>query len=109
MRVWDIASGNLVREALAGSEFGFITDVKMRKVKTKRHFLKLGRPSGGGRLLITELLPGGGVEDIDDDTVGVAYFTGPQTIISMRRHGTTICVGCEGGAVCILRARFLAV
>ena len=38
----------------------------------------------------------------------VACFKAPQKIISMRCVGATICVGCYGGAVCILSAPFLA-
>ena len=63
----------------------------------------------GDELLITELVPHGGVEEIEDGATPVASFRAPQRIISMRCHGATICVGCEGGVVCILQAPFLGV
>ena len=38
----------------------------------------------------------------------MASFKAPQPITSVRSHGATICVGCEGGTVCILQAPILA-
>jgi len=40
--------------------------------------------------------------------LAVACFKAPQYISSVRYNGANICVGCEGGAVCILPAPFLA-
>jgi hypothetical protein len=39
----------------------------------------------------------------------VACFKAPGDIAHVRCHGATICVGCESGAVCILRAPFLEI
>ena len=104
-RFWDIASGKEVRQ-VPGSEFAFGEGAGMTERKTNRHFLW----AVGNELLITELLPHGGLEEMEDGTAPVAsFFKAPQPIASVRCHGATICVGCEGGAVCILQARFLAV
>jgi len=100
---WDIASGKEVRQ-VAGSEFAFGTGAAMRQLNTNRHFLK----AIGRTLVITEL-PHGGAGSIEEGGAPVAFFKAPQWITSVRCHGATICVGCEGGAVCILQARFLAV
>ena len=68
--------------------------------QTKRHSLK----TSNDMLLITELLHGGE----EDGAARVACFRAPQYIESMHCRGTTICLGCGGGAVCILQAPFLA-
>ena len=88
---------------VAGSEFAFV-DAPPNTRRTNQHFLT----AVGDTLLITKLLPHGGAEDIEDGAVPVASFQAPQTIRSVRCHGTTICVGCEGGALCFLQAPFLA-
>jgi len=38
----------------------------------------------------------------------VACFKAPEKITSVRCYGGSICVGCGGGAVCVLQAPFLA-
>ena len=43
-----------------------------------------------------------------DAASAVACFKAPQPISSVRCNGSNICVGCRGGAVCILQAPFLA-
>jgi hypothetical protein len=43
-----------------------------------------------------------------DAASAVACFKAPQPINSVRCNGSNICVGCSGGAVCILQAPFLA-
>jgi len=100
---WDIASGKEVRQ-VPRSEFVFGEGAAMTGLNTNRHFLE----ARGDKLLITELLPHGGAEDMEDDAAPVAFFKAPQPIASVRCHGATICVGCTGGAVCILQAPFLA-
>ena len=75
-----------------------------KQQQTDRHFLEAGDRSD--TLLITELRPDGGVED---GAKPVACFRAPQLIQALHCRGTTICVGCWGGAVCILQAPFLAV
>ena len=104
VRFWDIASGKEVRH-VAGSEFAFGEGAAGTMQWTNHHLLK----ATGDTLLITERLPHGGAGGIEVDGVPVAFFKAPQWITSVRCHGATICVGCEGGAVCILQARFLAI
>ena len=101
---WDIASGKEVRQ-VAGSEVAFGEGADRTEERTNHHLLT----AFGDELLITALVPYGSVEEIDDDATPVASFKAPQFITSVRRHGATICVGCAGGAVCILQAPFLAV
>ena len=113
VRFWDIASGKQVRQ-VAASEFAFVAGAEMREHTTNRHLLK----AYGDTLLITKLVPDGGAEHIgaigaDRPFHGpvaapVASFKAPQSIHSVQCHGATICVGCVGGAVCILSAPFLA-
>ena len=104
MRFWDIASGKEVRQ-VDGSEFDFGEGADRTEESTNHHLLT----AFGDELLITALVPHGGVEEIEDDATPVASFKAPQPITSVRCHGATICVGCEGGLVCILQAPFLAV
>lgn len=110
---WDIASGKEVRR-VAASEFAFGAGAEMSEHRTNHHLLK----AFGDSLLITELPPHDGAGGFEDGAVGVwgiedaepvASFTAPERITSVQCHGATICVGCEGGAVCILQAPFLAV
>jgi len=102
VRFWDIASGKEVRQ-VAGSKFAFGEGAERTELNTNRHFLKASK----GTLLITEL-PHGGAGGIEHGGAPVACFKAPQWITSVRCHGAAICVGCEGGAVCILQAPFLA-
>ena len=102
VRFWDTASGEEVRQ-IASSEFAFVdAGAGMPKQQTSHHLLE----ANDDTLLITELLPHGGV---DDGATPVGCFRAPQGIQSMHCRGTTICVGCWGGAVCILQAPFLAI
>jgi hypothetical protein len=88
------------------------------QLETHQHLLS----AEGDMLLITNLKiagPGGNSEPVaagnaDDaafspDGKPVASFKAPLPILSLQRRGATICVECEGGAVCILLAPFLAV
>ena len=104
VRFWDIASGKEVRQ-VAASEFAFVEGAEMREHRTNHHLLK----ANGESLLIIEQVPHGGAEGMEDGAAPVAYFKAPQPITCVRSHGATICVGCKGGAVCILWAPFLAV
>ena len=103
VRFWDTASGEAVRQ-IASSEFAFAdayAGARRTKQQTEHHLLK----SDVDTLLITKLLIDGGVAD---GAKPVGCFRAPQAIESMGCRGTTICVGCWGGAVCILQAPFLA-
>ena len=50
-------------------------------------------------------------QDVDANVQSspVACFKAPQPISALNLFDTTICIGCEGGAVCFLKATFLAV
>jgi hypothetical protein len=104
VRFWDIASGEEVRQ-VAASEFAFDVGAELTAHRTNHHLMKAYVDT----LVITERLPHGGAEDIEGGAAPVAYFRAPQHITSVRCNGASICVGCEGGAVCILHAPFLAV
>jgi len=102
VRFWDTASGEEVRQ-IASSEFAFAdAGARGTEQQTSHHFLE----ALDDTLLITELPLHGGV---GDGATPVACFRAPQGIGYMHCRGTTICVGCWGGAVCILQAPFLAI
>ena len=102
MYFWDVASGKEVRQ-VAASEFVFESG-SSKQLRSNQHLLE----ADGDTLHITVLWPHGGAADIEDDGVLAACFKAPQPISTVRCHGTAICVGCKGGAVCILRVPFLA-
>ena len=109
MRFWDIASGEEVRQLAADrSEFAFaaraifVAGARCPEQQTSHHFLDVTDDS---TLMITELLPHGGLED---GATPVACFRASQWITSMHCRGATICLGCGGGAVYIMQAPFLA-
>ena len=117
VHIWDAASGMEVRE-VTGSEFDLVAEEVKSSHKTDRHLLT----ASGVTLRITELPPRGGPERSNRETFfqalltaqqqrgeSVAFFKAPQRITSVRSQGATVCVGCDGGAVCILSAPFLAV
>ena len=97
VRFWDLASGQQVRQ-VSGREFTFVEGNNASKHKAGRHILT----ASNDMLLIYE-------GDAEGDVASaVACFKAPQHISSMRSNGSNICVGCDGGAVCILQALFLA-
>ena len=100
MRFWDVASGTQVRQ-VAGHKFAF-DEGPSNEDTTNRHVLTYGEEL----LQITALPPSGGEQQ--DAAAPVACFKAPHRIGAVRRHGATICVGCEGGEVLFLRAPFLA-
>ena len=97
MRFWDVASGQQVRQ-VSGSKFAFVEGSDASKHQAGRHVLT----ASDDMLLIYE----GDAEG--DAASAVACFKAPQPISSVRCNGSNICVGCRGGAVCILQAPFLA-
>ena len=101
MRFWDVASGTQVRQ-VAGDEFAF-DEGPSNEDKTNRHVLTYGEKL----LQITAGASSSGGEQ-QDEAAPVACFKAPHPIKAVRRHGATICVGCEGGEVLFLRAPFLA-
>ena len=92
-----MASGQQVRRVL-GSKFAFVEGNAASKQNAGRYFLT----ASISMLLIYE----GDAEG--DAASAVACFKAPQPIMSVRCNGSNICVGCSGGAVCILQAPFLA-
>jgi len=97
VRFWDVASGQQVLQ-VSGSEFAFVEGNDASKHQAGRHILT----ASNDMLLIYE----GDAEG--DAASAVACFKAPQPISSVRCNGSNICVGCRGGAVCILQAPFLA-
>lgn len=101
MRFWDIASNTEVRQ-VAEPEFAFVDGEMMGDLRTNHHLITTPPPPDNDTLLITDLR-------LPNSAAPVACFTAPHPIWSVLCHGATICVGCEGGVVCILRAPFLVV
>jgi len=97
VRFWDVASGQQVRQ-VSSSEFAFVEGSDASKHQADRHVLT----ASNDMLLIYEGDPEG------DAASAVACFKAPQPISLVRCNGSNICVGCRGGAVCILQAPFLA-
>ena len=96
VRFWDVASGQQVRQVL-GDEYALV-EGDAAQHQAGRHILTASE----NMLLIYE----GGAEG--GAASAVACFKAPETIESVRCYGGSICVGCRGGAVCILQAPFLA-
>ena len=98
VRVWDVASSRQVCQ-FVGDDFSLVEGLsgehkRHRRVITTSH----------DTLRIYEF----GAEQQDaEGGAAAACFKAPTEIMSVRCHGATICVGCVGGAVCILSAPFL--
>ncbi|KAJ1483073.1 WD40-repeat-containing domain protein [Baffinella frigidus] len=124
VRVWDAASG----QEVPVKEFAFVESASKTHTTTRRHSLA----ASGDTLLITDLDGTAPLaffkapqpltsslrdcEETESTVVGgegggarAACFKAPQPITAVRSHGAAIVVGCEGGAVCLLEAPFLAV
>jgi hypothetical protein len=98
VRIWDVASGTQVLQ-LAGDNFAFVEGLSGGRTRDRHIITALD-----DKLLIykgTQLADGAAAAPL-------ATFKAPHKIRSVRCHGATICVGCVGGAVCILSAPFLA-
>jgi len=102
-KVWNIATGEEKTEALAGSKF---TLSKQGKDKQQ-----VGRflCTAEGDLLLIYLLE---AEDDEDDEKGgarrpVAFFRAPSPIEALDCQGAEIALGCQSGAVLLLRAAVL--
>jgi WD40 repeat protein len=99
---WDVASGRQVRQ-LAGSQFALVEDLPAEHTPD-RHVIT----AHGDTVRIYEI---GNEEQHAEDGAAVApvaCFKAPNNVTSVRCVGAAICVGCDGGAVCILSAPFLA-
>ena len=102
VRVWDVASGRQVRQ-LAGDQFALVEGLSCEHKRDRRVITALGRT-----LRIYECAEE--QQHAEDGAVEapVACFKAPKEIASVQCVGAAICVGCYGGAVCILSAPFLA-
>ena len=107
-KVWNIATGEEKTEALVGSKF---TLSKKGKDKDKQ---QVGRYvcTAEGDLLLVHLLQAEDDEDDEDDEKGgarmpVAFFRAPSPIQALDCQGAEIALGCESGAVLLLRAAVL--
>ena len=102
LRFWD-ASRRRVRQ-LAGRKFALVEGVSGEHIRD-RHVITASRDA---KLGIYEI--GNEGQRAGDGTAAapVAWFKAPDYIASVQCVGAVICVGCEGGAVCILSAPFLA-
>ena len=104
VRVWDVASGRQVRQ-FAGDKFALVENLSGEHQR-KRHIITTSRDCFTLRIyeVGTELQDAAG----GAAAAPVACFKAPhQVMFSVRCRGSTICVGCGGGAVCILSAPFL--
>ena len=106
--VWNIATGEEKTEALAGSKFALS---KQGKDKDKQ---QVGRfvCTAEGDLLLIHLLQAEDDEDDEDDEKGgarrpVAFFRAPSPIQALDCQGAEIALGCNNGAVLLLRAAVL--
>ena len=98
-RVWNIATGEEKTEALAGSKFTL--SKKGRKQQVGRFLC-----TAEGDLLLIYLL------QAEDDAKGgarrpVAFFRAPSPINALDCQGAEIALGCQSGAVLLLRAAVL--
>ena len=103
VRLWDLASGRQVRQ-LAGNEFALVKGLS-GELRRDRHILT----ALDDKLLIYQVAKEQQHSGNGAAAAPVACFKAPQRIMSLHCHGAAICVGCVGGAVCILSAPFLAV
>ena len=101
-KVWNIATGEEKTEALAGSKFALS---KQGKDKDKQQVGRFVCTAEGDLLLINLL-------QAEDDAKGgarrpVAFFRAPSPIEALDCQGAEIALGCQSGAVLLLRAAVL--
>ena len=102
-KVWNIATGEEKTEALAGSKFA-LSKQGNREQQVGRFLC-----TAEGDLLLVHLLE---AEDDEDDEKGgarrpVAFFRAPSPIQALDCQGAEIALGCQSGAVLLLRAAVL--
>ena len=105
-KVWNIATGEEKTEALVGSKF---TLSKKGKDKDKQ---QVGRYvcTAEGDLLLIHLLADveeGGDKAAKTTRAPVAFFRAPSPIQALDCQGAEIALGCQSGAVLLLRAAVL--
>ena len=115
-KVWNIATGEETTEALAGSKFA------LSKQGKDKHKQQVGRfvCTAEGDLLLIHLLED--VQDVEEVEEGggkaakaarapVAFFRAPSPITTLTTaldcQGAEIALGCQSGAVLLLRAAVL--
>ena len=104
-KVWNIATGEEKTEALAGSKFALSKGKGNRKQQVGR-FVCTAVEETDEDLLLIHLL------EAEDDAKGgarrpVAFFRAPSPIEALDCQGAEIALGCESGAVLLLRAAVL--
>ena len=102
VRFFDVASGRQVRQ-FAGWKFALVRGLSGEH-RRDRHVIT----ASGDKLQIYECAEEEQHAEGGAAAAPVACFKAPKKINSVRCVGATICVGCDGGAVCILSAPFLA-
>ncbi len=111
-KVWNIATGEEKTEALAGSKFA------LSKQGKDKHKQQVGRfvCTAEGDLLLIHLLSdveeGGdkaakGAKAAKTTRAPVAFFRAPSPIQALDCQGAEIALGCNNGAVLLLRAAVL--
>ena len=102
VRFFEVASGRQVRQ-LAGNTFALVEGLSGEHQRDRHVITALGEFLRIYQCAEVQQQAGDGAVEAP-----VACFKAPQEIVSVRCVGATICVGCFGGAVCILSAPFLA-
>ena len=104
-KVWSIATGEEKTEALAGSKFALSKGNRNHKQQVGRFVC-----TAEGDLLLIHLA----VADVEErgDAKGatrrpVAFFQAPSPIWALDCQGAEIALGCQSGAVLLLRAAVL--
>jgi len=105
-KVWNIATTEEKTEALAGSKFA-LSKQGNREQQVGRFVC-----TAEGDLLLIHLLQAEDDEDDEDDEKGgarrpVAFFRAPSPIQALDCQGAEIALGCNDGAVLLLRAAVL--
>ena len=104
-KVWNIATGEEKTEALAGSKFALSKGKGNRKQQVGRFLC-----TAEGDLLLIHLLSDveeGGDKAAKTTRAPVAFFRAPSPIQALDCQGAEIALGCQSGAVLLLRAAVL--
>ena len=104
-KVWNIATGEEKTEALAGSKFALSKGKGDRKQQVGRFLC-----TAEGDLLLIHLLSDveeGGDKAAKTTRAPVAFFRAPSPIQALDCQGAEIALGCQSGAVLLLRAAVL--
>ena len=109
-KVWNIATGEEKTEALAGSKFAL--SESLSKQGKDKHKQQVGRflCTAEGDLLLIHLLSDveeGGDKAAKTTRAPVAFFRAPSPIQALDCQGAEIALGCQSGAVLLLRAAVL--